>query len=200
MPLGRFQVNIGGDSSLARDYAVNVLYFDIDTIDPTAGTDWNQLCQDLLDAYQAGWLSATTREIRVRAYDMSDAEPRFPRGDKVENLASFPASSGPREIALCLSYRADPPITASRRGRIFLPVYASAFTAGTPRPNDAIRSAALGMADRFAALGGINVDWVVHSTARGNAAVKHAWVDDEWDVQRRRGFRATTRTEKDVGP
>ena len=201
MPTAKFQVNIGGDSGLARDYAVNVLYFDIDQVDPTSPPNYDQLCHDLIDAYQLNWLSATAREVRVRAYNMDEPEPRAPVGEYVENLGSYPVSTGPREIALCLSFRGDPPVTPRRRGRIFLPVYASSFTAGTPRPNDAIRTQALKMADSFAGLGGLNVDWVINSAGgQARVAVKHAWVDDEWDVQRRRGFRSTTRTEKDVGP
>lgn len=201
MPTGKFQVNMGGDSGLARDYSVNTLYFDIDQVDPTSPPDWHQLCQDLVNIYQARWLSATLREIRVRAYNMDEPEPRAPVGDVAENVGSYPVSTGPREIALCLSFRGDPPLTARRRGRIFLPIYVSSFTAGTPRPNQTIQTAALAIADDLAALGGINVDWVINSTGgTERVAVKHAWVDDEWDVQRRRGFRATARTEKNVGP
>jgi hypothetical protein len=53
---------------------------------------------------------------------------------------------------------------------------------------------ALNYADALSALGGIDVDWVVHSpTHDTNTKVKEAWVDDEWDTQRRRGQRATKR-------
>lgn len=201
MPTGKFQVSMGGDSGLARDFSVNTLYFDIDTVSPGGGPDWAALCQDLLNVYQARWISTTAREVRVRAYNMDDPEPRAPVGDVVENLAAYPISSGPREIALCLSFRGDPPITARRRGRIFLPIYVSSFTAGTPRPNQAIQTAALALADDFAGLGGLDVDWVINSAGgTERVAVKHAWVDDEWDVQRRRGFRSTARTSKNVGP
>lgn len=201
MPTGKFQINMGGDSGLARDYAVNTLYFDIDVIEPGSSPAWNTLCQDLINIWQARWLSATAREIRCRAYNMDEPEPRAPVGDVVENVGAYPVSTGPREIALCLSFRGDPPITPRRRGRVFLPIYVSSFTAGTPRPNQAIQTAALAIADDLAGLGGLNVDWVINSTGgTERVAVKHAWVDDEWDVQRRRGFRSTTRTQKAVGP
>lgn len=200
MPTLQLQVSIGGDSAFARDFVQNVLYFDVDTFEPATGYDPGQLCADLIDAYQAGWLNATAREIRCKAYNMDEPAPRAPVATKVENAGSYPTSSQPRETALCLSFRGDPPYTPSRRGRIFLPLFVSSFTAGTPRPNSAIQTAALGMSDRLAGLGGLNVDWVIHSKTRGNTAVKHAWVDDEWDVQRRRGLRPTARTEKDVGP
>jgi hypothetical protein len=43
-------------------------------------------------------------------------------------------------------------------------------------------------------IGGVNVDWCVWSRLERKArSVTDWWVDNEWDVQRRRGLKATQR-------
>jgi hypothetical protein len=47
----------------------------------------------------------------------------------------------------------------------------------------------------LSAVGGVNVDWSVYSPTTGqNNAITNLWVDNEWDTQRRRGLRPTSRS------
>jgi len=61
-------------------------------------------------------------------------------------------------------------------------------------PSATVMAAALQLATALSGVGGVDVDWVVHSHANdASYTVTNAWVDDEWDTQRRRGMRPTTR-------
>jgi hypothetical protein len=52
----------------------------------------------------------------------------------------------------------------------------------------------MAVGDALGALGGVDVDWSVHSPTAGTTEkVEHYWCDDEWDTVRSRGLRATTR-------
>jgi hypothetical protein len=85
--------------------------------------------------------------------------------------------------------------TKRRRGRLYVPFYwlfpASALA---DRPSLTVRTKVGDLAQVLQDLGGVDIDWSVWSKADGQArAVSNWWVDDEWDTQRRRGLRPTTR-------
>jgi hypothetical protein len=64
------------------------------------------------------------------------------------------------------------------------------------RPTSAVRNRVAELVPILAGLGGLDVDWVVYSRVTDTARkVTNWWVDDAWDIQRRRGLRPTTRTE-----
>lgn len=186
MPLYRLQVAVASDTPFPRDRIVNSLHFQ----DNGALSNPENLCQDLLDAYQAGWLSVQAREIRVSAYEVPGTGP--PVATKVENLGLAPAISMAREQAICLSYFAGEN-RPRRRGRIYLCVgLRASFT--TVRPSTTLMNDALAMGPRFAGLGGADVDWVLYSpTESAHFKVTNTWVDDEWDTIRSRGLAPTTR-------
>jgi len=194
MPLYRFQVAQGADSSFPADRIVNTLHFD----DAGATTDPEQLCQDILDVWQAAWLSAAGREVRVTAYNVG-APPQLPVASVVENEGVFPTTVNNREIALCLSYynqRSNP----RRRGRLFLCPAISKVSAGGARPSTTAMQAALDLGTALAGIGGIDVDWVVYSrTDASHHDVAGVWCDDAWDVVRSRGLRPVTRLEATTG-
>lgn len=189
-----FQVSMAADSVLPRDYLVNT--FTLNDVVP--GSDWGQLASDAIGVFQQ-W-TGVNREIRCRVYDRTSPPPNFPVADKVVNAGVAPVSQVPREIAVCLSFYADRNVPR-QRGRIYLPWCAKSGVTATPlRPDAATRTAALGIADGLAALGGVDIDWQVWSETEGvGRKVTNAWVDDEWDTQRRRGLRPTTRAAKAVG-
>lgn len=191
MPILKFQVAQAADSVLARDYIVNTLHFNVAR--PFGGkADGDQLCLDLANIFQTTW-SASQREHRVRAYEVSPGPDGPPVGEAVINLGLAPASVIPREVALCLSYFAGVN-TPRTRGRIFLNASIGLNGAGV-RPNATALARALALVPKFAALGGVDVNWVVHSpTAQANPGVTNAWCDDEWDTVRSRGLRSTMRS------
>jgi hypothetical protein len=183
------------DTAFARDKIVNVLHFE----DVGITNDWDGNCEALAHIYQDHWLDNGAREINVRAYDAEGAPPHFPKGEFTLNPGTVgPASSCPREVALCLSYYATRNLPR-QRGRIYLPI---AGTSHNPalRPNPTIMNKALAMGQFFADLGGADVSWNVWSTVDTQGReVTNTWVDDEWDTQRSRGLRATTRVQATPG-
>jgi hypothetical protein len=190
MPHVRVQVEIAADTLLPRDRIINVLHFNEDEPIGPDLTDWEGYADDIKGVYQT--LIGTTREVRIKVYNMEDAPPRVPRVDKTYNTGLSPDSGLPRELALCLSFRGEQN-RARQRGRIYFPAFILGNEAGV-RPTLAKQQAVRGLATGFANIGGADVDWCVFSpTSNALHPVKEAWVDDEWDIQRRRGLRPTSR-------
>ena len=177
-------------AATAIDYVVNTFYLDTD--EPPGTGDPQQLCVDAAALF-AGYRSIPEGYdvIRVRAYDMSDAIPRLPRGE----ATGAPIDSGvggPREVALCLSYYAEVN-QPRRRGRMYIGPWHQA--AMLERPNATNRGYLATLAEGISGLGGINVQWVQFSPTTGEFHnVTDYWIDDEWDTMRSRGLEGTTRT------
>jgi len=186
MPIWRLQTSFGFDTNLPRDQMVITPHFD----DAGVGTDPQGLCDDLaaaLDTWTPG-----TMQITVKAYDAQGSTPVFPQGEKVLNASSTPGTSTPREIALCLSFYSQRN-RPRQRGRLYIPGAAFGMTTGL-RPSAGNMTKVLALGPIFADLGGPDVDWVVFSRVSNDAfPVTNYYVDDEWDIQRRRGLRPTTR-------
>lgn len=203
MATRRYVVSMAGDTTFPRDRVVNTLYLN-HTAEPGIPADVDQMVDDVVAVWDFFWCGSGVREITCKAYELGGPPPHFPVAEHTRNLGLAPQSNIPREVAICLSFRADQN-TKRRRGRMFLPVF-TCGSAGpvrdllTVRPSTALRDRGIVMANEIANLGGVDVDWSVWS-GMDNAArkVEHAWVDDEWDTQRRRGLRASTRTEQPIG-
>lgn len=198
MATRRYQVALAGDSTLPRDKVVNTLYFNHTALEPD-DEDLEQMCLDLANAYDNWWTGAGVREITVKAYELGGPPPHIPRAEKVINAGLAPSANVPREVAICLSFH-DGQNRPRHRGRIYLPV----FTCGAvgsirdqlqQRPTSTLRDRVMIMADQLKNIGGVDVDWCVYSGLdQAGRKVQYAWVDDEWDTQRRRGLKPTTRT------
>lgn len=185
-------------ADLPIDHITNTLYFDTDspfTWEPEwlGGLNEAQLAKDIRDVFRARSYHGTSYGVEVKLYDMQDAEPRVPKG-----MANWAAATGagtgaigPREVALCLSFRGSQN-TKRTRGRIYLGPFPN--TALTERPGPSMRSDLVTLATAIGNVGGVDIDWCVRSSF-GNAMhpVKHAWIDDEWDTVRSRGLKPTTR-------
>jgi hypothetical protein len=194
----RYRALIIGEAvtGLARDNVVNSAYFE----DHGDTTDADGLAQDLATALAPNtyfWMGCN--KIRVKLYDMAEPEPRDIQGEAVATRAA-PGTSGPREIAVCLSFFAANN-RPRNRGRLYLgPV---TFQQIGERPNTSVRDQAIAVGTILRNLGGVDVDWSVYSpTIHQLSGVEAAfqpvstmWVDDEWDTVRSRGYRATTRTQ-----
>jgi hypothetical protein len=192
----RMQCALGGDSALPRDRFVITPHFNVGQTFEAADAD--ALAEDLATGLATWMTNAATanREITVTAYDAQGTKPVLPIGSAVRNAGVNPASTWPREIACCLSYysgRNSP----RYRGRIYVPIVAALpgnVTLGV-RPSTLARDNVAALVPLLTGLGGTNVDWVVYSRVDDTARpVTNWWVDDEWDVQRRRGLRSTART------
>jgi hypothetical protein len=198
----RAQISFGADSALPRDRFVITPHFRVTDIDPApGGPDAQALADDLRDGI-AGIIAVTptpSREVIVKLYDAehvsTPGSPGFPLAEASSALNVYPASGIPRELAVCLSFYNERNLPR-RRGRLYIPL---ALLIGTSvsgsRPSAGTRDAVGLFVPVFTGLGGANVDWGIWSRAdRVFRPATHWYVDDEYDVQRRRGLRATTRT------
>lgn len=165
-------------------------------------TDWQNLCDDLANGLNT-WGSpviGNSHQILVKLYEIGAAKPNRPRATKMLNVGNSSEAPSMREVACCLSFYGGPNAPRNR-GRLYIPNFiASAATQIGPRPSDTVRTKIAELVPLFAGLGGLNVDWIVWSpTAAAATKVTNWYVDDEWDVQRRRGLRPTTRTSGTTG-
>jgi hypothetical protein len=193
----RVQIIQHNASGLARDRVVNTIHFRESGVGLGAQSD-QTMANDV-------WAKFALKEmfirgcskLETRVYDMEDA-PGPPTATKLAAVNLAPPQ-GPREVALCLSFRGADNNKRSR-GRIYL----GPLNCGTERPNDGLLANALQLAQDMANIGGADIDWCVFSpTTRGPLPelgpsfkpIKLAWCDDEWDTMRSRGYRATKRSE-----
>jgi hypothetical protein len=192
MPIWKLQCSFQVDSALPRDAVVITPHFN----DHGALTDPANLCNDLAVAL-GGWMTpANGAQITVKAYDAQGSVPVYPAASVVKNVGTTASSGYAREVALCLSYYADFNRPRSR-GRLYLPpgLMLTPPNSLDLRPNATWRNKAMALGPLLAGLGGIDVDWVVWSRKDHVARkVTNYYCDDEWDVVRSRGLRATTRT------
>lgn len=184
----KLQCAFAADSTFPRDRFIITPHFNI----TSPGGDPQALCDDLAPAL-AAWCNGT-REVKVTAYDSQGTKPVYPSGEAIVNLGQAPASTVPRELAVCLSYFATRNIPR-HRGRLYIPL-ALTSQGGQLRPSATLRDIVASLVPIFENLGGIDVDWCLWSPTDAAAyKVTNWWVDDEWDTVRSRGLRPTTRTQ-----
>jgi hypothetical protein len=180
-------------SMLPRDRFTINPYFSHTQVD-LSSIDFQQLADDLATALKTWEKAPTNHELTVKMYAMNDPQPRRPRGIAVRQLGAAQPANYMQEIALCLSFTGTRNLPRER-GRLFLPHVKISNTQAAVRPAQADRDQAAALVPILANLGGVNVDWSIYSpTDHKTTTVKNWWVDDEWDIQRRRGGRATTRS------
>lgn len=198
MPLYRCQRTMNHDNGLIADAVVNTWHFNA-TSDAVLGDieDYLDDFYGAFDEYLSPVLSGTGT---YKWYDLAQPEPRVPV--RIDNIRPLVLPSGgeplPEELAICLTYSAPQAAgipQARRRGRVYLgPWYETANASGAPDPTliDAIKGAAGVLEGASEASNAW--DWVVYSRKNNAAyAVDFGWVDNAFDIQRRRGRKATTR-------
>ncbi len=198
MAMHDYQVLMLNDSGLPRDHAVNILHYDTLLPETVAGT-----VADIVAAYQTlgTILNTAYTNVTVKAYNPEGGAP-------IETLTGpvdFNGGFGPLEQALCLSYSADDNVAGAprRRGRIYLPC-----TGASTRPSLTLRNQLLDFGEKLAQIGTADATtWHMLSRVGSGTAlapvpvyrkIESISVDDEWDTQRRRGLRATSRIRRDV--
>lgn len=127
----------------------------------------------------------------IKVYDAEKAPPSYPLYTTTEGTG-FLGTTVPRELALCLSYYSAMN-RPTYRGRLFIPACLCTGTCSI-RPTAGQITAALGWKTILTQNLPASHTWSVYSQVRKQAnTVTHAWVDNEWDVQRSRGLRGETR-------
>jgi hypothetical protein len=183
MPTYKVTMQFPFDTTLPRDVIAINPHFN--TADTTA-------LMNALKANLDSYAPTAGKPYTLKIYDALKAKPNYPI-ITLTNPGTAPATGIPRELCICLSYYTTRNVPR-QRGRLYLP--ASWYT-GTPglRPTSTNITAAMGFVP------GVltkqlppNSSWQQWSvTDRVGGAVTDYWVDDEWDIQRKRGLKPTTR-------
>jgi hypothetical protein len=163
---------------------------DFGTFDPQG------LADDLRDIFKTTNVQGSTQPIQVRLYDIEGTKPVYPMAESSSNWGGTPASLAfPGELAVCLSFYHDHP-RPRQRGRLYFPLsfLAVGSSAVASRVAPVTQDALAVYPGKFAALGGVDVDWIVWSQ-RDHAAhqVNHWFIDNEWDTVRSRGIKSNLR-------
>ena len=180
------------NSTLPRDAQMITPCFRAQSGFVSDSPDWDALAGDLATALD-GWQVAPKRQLTVKLYEIGLPKPNRPKATVVKNVGVASAAGVPSELALCLSFNGGPN-GPSNRGRLYLPVSVFYPTPPGARPATELMTKVGDLAPIFSSLGGANVDWIVWSPTKKAATRVERWfVDDEWDTQRKRGLRSTTR-------
>jgi hypothetical protein len=190
----KFQTAFPVDTDLPRDQMQCSTYFDHTGGALTIPADLSDFCDDLHDVWYSH-LAGTGFKIITKVYEAAGSPPHPPLHTHETGTVHW-TCFGPREIALCLSFARDRH-NKRQRGRIYFPIMLRYNDVGI-RPSTAQMQAVLDLFeesnDSFPDLGG--VDWqfgIWSKTDQAFHGAKEAWVDNEWDTQRRRGLRADDR-------
>lgn len=225
--LVRVQYTLQGISALPRDRYVNTFYFSsAGSLDTGSGTSDVVDAADLVEGFYSFVVTATTKRVAeylaqpaiaatggsIKVYNMGDPEPRVPAINRALTLPGMVATAAlPAEMAVCLSFqgaRVSGQEQASRRGRIFIGPLNTAASDATASPHvstaliTTLQGAAKNLRVSAEAKG---LQWCVYSPTKSvdlltgyRTTVDETWVDNAFDVQRRRGAAATTRTTQTV--
>lgn len=170
------------DTALPRDRV---------TVNPHFSGDNPGALADALMVNLAGLPAAPTMTYGVKVYDALAPKPNAPLAERQFGTTFLPSAKN-RDVALCLSYFS----TYNRpryRGRLYIPIEFISGSVGV-RPTTQQMTDALSF--RLVMTTGLppNTNWIVYSkTSAKSYGVSDVWVDDEWDTQRSRGLRSTTR-------
>lgn len=206
------------DSGFFRDAIVNTFHFQRNGGTgqaPKADKDWvsERVMSFYNDVHGAGanqirwYLSSTlnngTDASFVKVYDMSDPHPRQPEVYPFTLGASAGSDNGlPFEAALCISYSTAFLHTRRGRGRIYIgPLHSNTVLLEAPNVGvnaqaiTALKNGARYLMDEGDAGVAPSSNWSIYSRADNQLRpVTLAYVDNEFDTQRRRQHRATQRT------
>jgi len=200
------QVIIPRDTGLLEDRSMNTFSWYWDDLGGLA--DYAAVGQALitrlgnfyggLDEYMS---AKNANPVTIKVYDRADPAPRVPRFTGDLPTLTYSASSLPSECAAVISFEATPISggnQARRRGRVFIGPLSSttADAAGTDVYLSAAFQAELRLrASNLRGANGSGLLWYVYSDKDGlNRPVERGWVDNAFDIQRRRGPKATART------
>lgn len=202
MPTMRCMVILNMTSGVPEDACVNTLHF---FGEPTPGnlagiSTAIGVFYDSISGVLARTISFAAS--RLKFYNLDHSMPRAPIHETALTAGSEPVNTPlPHELCMCLSFeglRISGIPQARRRGRIYLgPLGTNVLTSNgdlSTTETDVVRDAA----QVFVQTSDTTPDWswVVlsrASTPDAPAIVQSGWVDNAFDVQRRRGIKASSR-------
>lgn len=203
-------------SQVMPDYITNATIATTDNVGANYATNsWSFMATDLtalaqvhaqlavfyqgIDAFMSS-LVRSANGLELTSYARADTKPRAPVMVDRYTLNPLGSAPLPTEVALCLSFQAAK-ISGSpqsrRRGRVYIPFMDEAYSDTAGRPTSGLVTGLATEAQAFLAASDAAVPWSWHvwsTVGLFGAAVADGWVDNEWDTQRRRGRKATSRT------
>lgn len=195
----KFQVSMPVTDTLPRNRMTNVFHLE-HTTGGLLDTDLDSMCDDIAELWQTRYVNAAN-EVQVKAYDI-DAVPNYPRAETVVNSGVAWTIQQPREIACVLSFSGVNRGNKRERGRLYLEpgISSTTLSTGSLRPSAAVLQWCLEWYTTPNAslpdLGGVDWKFGVYSKRGAKfTQAQQAWVNDDWDVQRRRGLRESTRVQ-----
>jgi hypothetical protein len=182
MAIYKAAISFPADSDFPRDRVVMTPHFNGSDAQALAAA----LKTNLIANPQVG-----NYPFEVKIYDAQKTPPSYPLAT-ASQAGTPPASPAPREISLCLSFYGQ--FNRPRqRGRVYVPCHLIGAPHGL-RPTAAQQGHAASFATTFSNALPSGTFWTVYSKrAQGDFQVTNWYVDDEWDIQRRRGLKAETR-------
>jgi len=201
MPDMRAQVILKTADAVPENYITNSWAFQgTDVLTNTTGI--TTALKDFYDDFGSYISPSITQNGHmVKYYELPGSVPNYPFEEDSWNLAAAPSGTAlPSELAVCLSFQGDRQAgfpQARRRGRVYLGPFDTGATSGD-RPASALLTALGTAAATFAAnidaLTGQNL-WAVWSPSdQVTVPITDGWIDNAWDIQRRRGVVYTSRT------
>lgn len=194
------QVVLNPSSNIPRDIVTNTWCTVADDV-----TALNLFMDELVTFYGTARpiFSSQLPQIghRMKAYDVSDPEPRAPVAERTWNFPVSPSGASlPTECGICLSFqgvRTSGVNQARRRGRVYLgPLNVSTIDSNgrvSGATQVTVRTAGEDLLQ--AAFDATTWNWAIRSplSIGGFVPVNNGWVDNAIDIQRRRGVLSTSR-------
>lgn len=221
---GIFQVAMDRKGGIPEDVVVNTWHFQSEGggIGDSAGDLFDVNVDGVLDRLEAFydelatmWSGALAGTATIKGYLFEDDVPRVPRATRTTTFGTL-ADAMPSEVALCLSMAAtiaSGDRAGRRRGRVYLGPFGRNLTTYTsPQPDgrpastqlntilDAAVTLSTGASPEGFKLAVFSPTEKLTggSTTEAWNVVHKLWVDNAWDIQRRRGARASLREERTV--
>jgi hypothetical protein len=209
------QVALHRKGNLPADDVVNTWHFESDHDFDTDTGDLRDRLEAFYDALGAYWGSSLNGTGTIKLYDWDDPTPRVPKVTS-DFTHGTGATAMPAEVCLCLSMSAEVvsgETKARRRGRVYLGPLITSLAADTTgaasdrRIPNGDRTTILDAAATLATGSAGTYRLAVYSPRTqelGGTAdeawndVVLLWMDDAFDIQRRRGSRALTRDTRDI--
>jgi hypothetical protein len=197
----RAQVILHTTDNLPENFATNSWCFNLAST-AGAGALLTPILKDFYDdiiAYYSAGITQNGHEIKYT--ELPGTPPNYPFDTDIWNFGAAPSGNAiPQELAVCLSFQGDRAAglpQARRRGRIYIgPLDSTAMTNDRPAAGllTALANAAQTLSASVDAIGGGSY-WAVWSQVDQDAVpLADGWIDNAFDVQRRRGLLATSRT------
>lgn len=211
MPDYTTQVAIPMDTGIGADSVVNTWHMaDNGLVGPSITTkiqSWHTALQTFYNSISGIFTADINHSlVRMKTFDLDDPKPRIPLVDELKPFSGTGSSASlPHELCIVLSFNSvfqSGVKPSHRRGRVFLgPINQSHISSGSPDAKILSTTRTLIATAAGVLRTGPTPDqgwfWRTRSSypaSNSSPHVVNGYVDDAWDIQRRRGTLASART------